>query len=125
MKTLAFFCNKNSNILYIGESNGSLSILKNKIKNLDVFEAEKFTDSNRKLNFDKFFNDHKISSKKYDIIILNLVLGEISNINETIEKLKSLSNSKTRVIVYQFNYHWSFLLNWLNKMVLKLFIMNL
>jgi hypothetical protein len=74
----------------------------------------------KKISFieeEKVFKDKK---KKYDYVLLAHKLSETIDVQQFVEQIKSLQNEDSRVVVYYFNFIWKPILDFAEKLGLKL-----
>lgn len=123
-KTLNFIIPQGSKVLFWGvEDAVHLSKLKPEkatVVGLDKKELEKAKKKYGKYTFhqvDEYSQFKPLGN--YDYIILNGVLGKTINITGLLNNLQSACTSSTRIIIYQHNYLWQWILNLAEKMNLK------
>lgn len=115
IKTLRFIVAENKKVLVVGSLDGELlNGLKPSFgvgfetdKNLTK-KATKSYPNLKFLNFD--FESYKIN-EKFDFIILNGVLGQSQDLIGLIKSLPRVCHPSTRIIIYQHNHLWQWILS--------------
>lgn len=123
LETFKFIVPENKSILFIDSLDGYILANLKPSKGLGIetneslFKAAKV--KYKKLNFKKINFDKFKSKQKFDYIILDGSLGKSSDISGLLNNLRASCNPSTRILIYQHNHLWQWILALAEKLNFK------
>ncbi len=111
VSVLRFITSCKASILYLGDLNPFICSFLEKFEQACVVLKpgnDYIHHSSSKIK--NFHRIDEIQDKRFDYIVCNCSLGESDDINRDLRSILELTDEKSRVIIYQYNYLWELLL---------------